>query len=132
MASFNRVILVGNLTRDSELRHTPAGLAVLTFTIAVNSRLGKNDDGSPVEETLFIDAVVFGKLAEATVEYLKKGKQVLLDGRLRYRTWEDSNGGKHSKHEIAVEGIQLLASPSQNQKSKKDCGEEKQLESESA
>lgn len=125
MAGFNRVTLLGNLTRDAELRYAPSGIAVMTFTIAVNEKKGKNEENQQEENTLFIDAVAFGKLAEAVYEYMKKGKQILLEGKLRYRTWEDANGGKHSKHEIIINDFLLLSSPSQ--KNKKPCNEEKQL-----
>lgn len=121
MAGFNRVVLLGNLTRDAELRYAPSGVAVMTFTIAVNAKKGKNDDEQKTEETLFIDAIAFGNLAESIKDYMKKGRQILIEGRLRYRKWEDANGGKHNKHEIIVDAIQLLSS---SQKGKTPCEEE--------
>jgi single-strand DNA-binding protein len=83
---FNRVILIGNLTKDPEVRYTPGGTPVATVHIAVNSKFKSGDDWK--EETLFIDAVVFGKQAESCGQYLSKGRSVLVEGRLRERRWE--------------------------------------------
>ncbi len=110
MATLNKVLLMGNLTRDPELRYTPSGLAIASFGIAVNSPIGKDDSGNPKTETLFIDATAFGRLAETIAEYLKKGAPIFVEGRLRYRTWEDNNGNRRSKHEIVVNNFQFLAS----------------------
>ncbi len=108
MSGFNLVVLVGNLTRDIEIRYTPAGVAVGTTAIAVNTPAGKNDDGSTKMETMFIDVVLYGRLAEAMNDYLKKGRMVLMKGRLRYRSWEDANGNKRSKHELLVDTVKFL------------------------
>jgi len=83
---FNKIILIGNLTRDPEIRYTPGGVAVATVPIAVNSRYKQGEELK--EETLFIDAVVFGKQAETCTQYLNKGRTVLVEGRLRERRWE--------------------------------------------
>ena len=109
MAYLNKIMLIGNLTRDIEVRFTPTGVAIGSFGIAVNTPIGKDEKGNTKTETLFIDAVIFGKYAEAIAEYLKKGSLIYLEGRLRYRTWEDANGLKKSKHEIIVEKIEFLS-----------------------
>ncbi len=108
MANLNRVMLIGNLTRDPELRYTPAGLGVASFGIAVNTPIGKDDEGNRKTETLFVDVVAFGKQAEVIAEYLRKGSLIYLEGRLRYRTWEDASGNKRSKHEIVLNNFQFL------------------------
>ncbi len=108
MANLNKIMLIGNLTRDPELRYTPAGLGVVNFGIAVNTPIGKDDDGNRKTETLFVDVVAFGKQAEVIAEYLKKGSLIYLEGRLRYRTWEDAAGNKRSKHEIVLNNFQFL------------------------
>ncbi len=108
MANLNRVMLIGNLTRDPELRYTPAGLGVVSFGIAVNTPIGKDDEGNRKTETLFVDVVAFGKQAEVIAEYLRKGSLIYLEGRLRYRTWEDASGNKRSKHEIVLNNFQFL------------------------
>ncbi|MCX8033901.1 MAG: single-stranded DNA-binding protein [Thermodesulfovibrio sp.] len=103
---FNRIILIGNLTRDPEIRYTPSGVAVATVPIAVNSRYRQGDEMR--EETLFIDAVVFGKQAETCTQYLNKGKMVLVEGRLRERRWE-YEGQKRSKFEVIATNIRFLS-----------------------
>jgi len=108
MANLNKVMLIGNLTRDPELRYTPAGLGVVSFGIAVNTPVGKDDEGNRKTETLFVDVVAFGKQAEVIAEYLRKGSLIYLEGRLRYRTWEDASGNKRSKHEIVLNNFQFL------------------------
>ena len=108
MANLNKVMLIGNLTRDPELRYTPAGLGVASFGIAVNTPIGKDEEGNRKVETLFVDVVAFGKQAEVIAEYLKKGSLIYLEGRLRYRTWEDQSGNKRSKYEIILNNLQFL------------------------
>ncbi len=108
MANLNKVMLIGNLTRDPELRYTPAGLGIASFGIAVNTPIGKDDAGNRKTETLFVDVVAFGKQAETIAEYLKKGSLVYIEGRLRYRTWDDPSGNKRSKHEIVLNNFQFL------------------------
>ncbi len=103
---FNRIILIGRLTRDPEIRYTPAGVAVATVPIAVNSRYRQGEDFR--EETLFIDAVVFGKQAETCTQYLNKGRMVLVEGRLRERRWEHE-GQKRSKVEVIANNIRFLS-----------------------
>lgn len=103
---FNKIILVGNLTRDPEIRYTPTGVAVATVPIAVNSRYKQGEELK--EETLFIDAIVFGKQAETCTQYLNKGRMVLVEGRLRERRWE-YEGQKRSKFEVIVNNIRFLS-----------------------
>ncbi len=107
MASLNRVFLMGNLTRDPELRYTPGGQAVTTLGLAVNNKWGSGDDKK--EETLFIDINVWGKTAENCVTYLKKGAPVFVEGRLRSRSWDDKETGqKRSKMEVTATTVQFL------------------------
>ncbi len=110
MATLNKVFLMGNLTRDPELRYTPSGFAIASFGLAVNTSMGKDEAGNPKTETLFVDLVAFGKTAETIAEYLKKGAPIFVEGRLRYRSWEDSNGNRRSKHEVLVNNFQFLSS----------------------
>ena len=118
MANLNRVFLMGNLTRDPELRYTPSGLAVASFGIAVNTPVGKDENGNRKVDTLFVDVVSFGKQAETITEYLKKGSPIFVEGMLRYRTWEDKDGNRHSKHEIALRRFQFISA-----KAKDDLGQ---------
>ena len=109
MANLNKIFLMGNLTRDPELRYTPSGLGIASFGLAVNTPMGKDESGNQKIDTLFVDAVAFGKTAETIAEYLKKGNPIFIEGRLRYRTWEDNNGNRRSKHEVAVNSFQFLS-----------------------
>ncbi len=106
---FNKVILVGNLTRDIELRYTPSGTAVGNTGIAT-SRKFKSADGQQKEEVCFVDLTFFGRTAEIANQYLRKGSKVLVEGRLKYDSWEDQNGNKRSKHSITVENMTMLNS----------------------
>lgn len=106
MASFNKVILLGNLTRDPELRYAPNGTAVASFGMATNRRSGQGDDRK--EEVCFVDVVAFGRDAEMASEYLSKGRMVLIEGRLQWRSWETQDGQKRSKHEVIAERMQFM------------------------
>jgi single-strand DNA-binding protein len=106
MASLNKVILLGNLTRDPELRYTPNGTAVSSFGLAVNRRYRQGDDWK--DEVCFIDIVAFSRQAEIAGEYLSKGRLALIEGRLRWRTWESQDGQKRSKHEVVADMIHLM------------------------
>lgn len=108
MANYNKVILMGNLTRDPELRYTPAGKAVTNFSIAINRKYKVDEQWK--EETDFFDIVVFGKQAENCSEYLRKGRPVLVDGRLQQRRWETDEGQKRSKIEVVALSVQFLGS----------------------
>jgi len=107
MASLNKVILLGNLTRDPELRYAPNGTPVTRFGLAVNtSRAGQGDERK--EEVCFVDIVAFGRQAETASEYLSKGRPALVEGRLQWRSWEAQDGQKRSKHEVIAERIQFM------------------------
>ncbi len=103
---YNRIILIGNLTKDPELRYTPQGTPVATFRIAVNTRYKQSEEQR--EDTLFIDVVSFGKQAEICSQYLNKGKSVLVEGRLQERRWE-SDGQQKSKFEVGAQTVRFLS-----------------------
>jgi single-strand DNA-binding protein len=105
MASYNRVILVGNLTRDPELRYISTGTAVTEIGLAVNDRVKRNDQW--VEEATFVDVTLWGRTAEVASEYLSKGASVLIEGRLKLDTWE-KDGQKRSKLRVVGERMQML------------------------
>jgi single-strand DNA-binding protein len=108
MASYNRVILLGNMTRDPELRYTPSGTAVSEIGLAVNDRR-KGANGEWIEETTFVDVTLWGRTAEVASEYLGKGAPLLIEGRLKLDQWEDkSGGGKRSKLRVVCERMQML------------------------
>ena len=107
MPNFNKVILVGNLTRDPQLAYLPSQTPVCEFGIAVNRRW-KGSDGQPREETCFIECRCYGKQAETFKQHMSKGKCVLIEGRLQLDTWEGQDGQRHSKHRIAVQRFQFL------------------------
>jgi len=110
MASFNKVILVGNLTRDPELRYTPKGLAIAKIGVAVNRRW-TSESGEQRDETTFVDVDAFGKQAETIGQYLKKGRPILIEGRLRLDQWDDKQSGqKRSKLSVVLENFQFLDS----------------------
>ncbi len=106
MASYNRVILVGNLTRDVELRYTPQGTAVTEIGLAVNDRR-KNQSGEWVDETTFVDVTLWARTAQVASEYLSKGSPVLIEGRLKLDTWE-TDGQRRSKLRVVGERMQML------------------------
>jgi len=107
MASYNRVILVGNLTRDPEIKYIPSGTPVCEIGLAVNDRR-KNQNGEWVEETTFVDVTLWSRTAEVASEYLSKGSPVLIEGRLKYDTWEGTDGQKRSKLRVVGERMQML------------------------
>jgi single-strand DNA-binding protein len=108
MANYNKIILVGNLTRDPQLRYLPSQMAVVDIGLAVNHKF-KTKTGEDREEVLFIDCSAFGKQAEVINQYCQKGKQLLVEGRLKYDTWEDKQGGgKRSKHSVVIDNFQFL------------------------
>lgn len=110
MASFNKVILAGNLTRDPELRYTPKGTAIAQFTLAVN-RTWKSETGENKEEVSFIDVDAFGRQAEVIGQYMKKGRPFLVEGRLKQDTWEDKNTHqKQSKIKVVLESFSFIDS----------------------
>ncbi len=110
MASFNKVILAGNLTRDPELRYTPKGTAIARIGIAVN-RTWKSETGETKEEVTFVDVDAWGRQAEVISQYLKKGRPILIEGRLKLDQWEDKNTHqKQSKLRVVLENFQFLDS----------------------
>jgi len=107
MASFNKIFLLGNLTRDPQLSYTPNQTAVVDFGIATNRRWTAQD-GTPREETCFVDCRAFGRQAENINKYLSKGRAVFIEGRLTLDTWTAQDGTRRSKHRVTVENFQFL------------------------
>jgi single-strand DNA-binding protein len=122
MASANHVMLLGNITRDPELRYTPSGSAVCTLGLAINEKR-TNKNGDMTEETTFVDVDVWAKTAENCAEYLKKGSPVLVSGKLAFRTWEDKDGGRRSKLSVTAFNVQFL----DFNKPKDDAAKEKKV-----
>ena len=111
MASFNKVILVGNLTRDPEVRYTPKGSAVCDLGLAVNRQYSL-ENGEKREEVTFVDVVLWARLAEIAGEYLKKGRPVFVEGRLQLDSWDDKQSGqKRTKLKVIGENMQMLGAP---------------------
>ncbi len=110
---FNKVILVGNLTRDIELRYSQTGMGIAKTAIATSRKFTSN--GEKKEEVCFIDITFFGKSAEIANQYLRKGSKILVEGRLNFEQWVDQSGGKRSKHSVTVENMQMLDSRSDSQ-----------------
>ena len=113
LASYNKVILMGNLTRDPQLSYLPSQTAVCEFGLAVNHKW--KSDGEQREETCFIDCRIYGKSAETFKQYMAKGRPVLVEGRLQFDTWEGKDGQKHSKHRVFVQNFQFLGDGQQRQ-----------------
>lgn len=113
MAGFNKVILMGNLTVNPELRYTPNGTSVASFSLATNRRFKQGDELK--EEVCFIDVVAFGKQAEHCGQYLTKGSGVIVDGRLQQRRWETDDGQKRSKHEVVADSVTFLTKADQTE-----------------
>ena len=110
---YNKVILVGNLTRDIEIRYSQGGMAIAKTAIATSRKFTSN--GQKKEEVCFIDITFFGRSGEIANQYLKKGSKILVEGRLNFEQWVDQNGGKRSKHSVVVETMQMLDSRGQEQ-----------------
>jgi single-strand DNA-binding protein len=113
MANFNKVMLMGNLTRDPELRYIPSGAAVTTFTIAVN-RIYNTQAGEKKKDTCFVRVVVWGKMAEVCGEYLSKGSPAFVEGRLQSRNWVGQDGQKRSTIEVVANNVQFLRTKAQS------------------
>ena len=109
---FNKIVLVGHLTRDIELRYTQSGGAIGSAGIAVTRKYTLNSEKR--EETCFIDITFFGKQAEIANQYLGKGSKLLIEGRLKFEQWQDNNGQNRSKHSITVESMEMLGDAKQN------------------
>lgn len=107
MASFNRVILMGNLTRDPALKYLPSNTAVCEFGIAMNRRF-KDKDGNSRDEVCYVDIQAFGRQAEVINQYMAKGKPILVEGRLSYREWTNKEGQKRSKLEVILESFAFV------------------------
>jgi len=110
---FNKVVLVGNLSRDIEIRYSQSGTAVANTAIATSRKFTAN--GEKKEEVMFIDLTFFGRSAEVANQFLRKGSKVLIEGRLQLDQWVDKDGGKRSKHSVVVETMQMLDSKQDNQ-----------------
>ncbi|MHC4292774.1 MAG: single-stranded DNA-binding protein [Planctomycetota bacterium] len=108
MANFNKVLLMGNLTRDPQLTYLPSQTAVVDFGLATNRRW-KSQDGQQREETCFIDCRAFGRMAENINKYLTKGRPVFIEGRLTFDSWTAQDGSKRSRHRVTVENFQFLS-----------------------
>jgi single-strand DNA-binding protein len=108
MASINRVVLVGNLTRDPELRHTPSGMAVCSLRLAVNTRRKDGASGQWVEKPNYFDVTVWGQQGENCAQYLAKGRPVGVDGRLEWREWDAQDGTKRQAVEVIADSVQFL------------------------
>jgi single-strand DNA-binding protein len=110
MASLNKVFLVGNLTRDPEIRYTPKGTAIADVGLAIN-RVYSGDDGQKKEEVTFVDVTLWGRQAEVAEKYLRKGRPVFIEGRLKLDTWDDKQTGqKRSRLRVIAENLQFLGS----------------------
>jgi len=105
---FNKIILVGNLTRDIELRYSQSGMGIAKTAIATSRKFTSN--GEKKEEVCFVDITFFGRSAEVANQYLRKGSKILVEGRLNFEQWVDQNGQKRSKHSVIVETMQMLDS----------------------
>jgi single-strand DNA-binding protein len=122
MANFNKVLLIGNLTRDPQLSYTPNQTAVVEFGLAVNRRW-KGQDGENKEETCFVDCQAFGRTAENINKYLTKGRPLFVEGRLTFNSWTAQDGTKRSKHRVTVENFQFLGSPTGGGATVQEAGE---------
>src|SRR5271169_6844472 len=110
MASYNRIIMMGNLTRDPEYKQLSSGQAVCRFGLASNRQFKNKQTGTMVQEVCFIDIDVWGPQADVCNQYLQKGRAVLIEGRLKLDNWEDNDGNKRSKHSIVADRVTFLAS----------------------
>ena len=110
---FNKIILVGNLTRDIELRYSQAGMGIASTAIATSHKFTQN--GEKKEEVCFVDITFFGRSAEVANQYLRKGSKILVEGRLKLDSWVDQSGQKRSKHSVTVATMQMLDSKGDNQ-----------------
>jgi len=122
MPSFNKVLLMGNLTKDPELRYTPQGTAVVNLRLAVNRRF-RNKNQELKEEVCFVTVVVWNKQAETCNQYLHKGSPCFVEGRLQSRSWEDNAGQKRNVIEVQAERVQFLGAPSGPRQTAEPAGE---------
>ena len=108
MANFNKVMLMGNLTRDPELKYLPSGMAVTNLGLAVNRTWTDRESGEKREEVCFVDLEAWGRTAETMNEYLQKGRTVFIEGRLRQQRWETDDGQNRSKHVVVIDSFQFV------------------------
>jgi single-strand DNA-binding protein len=128
--SFNKVIIMGNLTRDVELRYIPSGTAVTDLGIAVNEKR-KNTNGDVIEETTFVDVTLWGRNAEVASKYLSKGSPVLIEGRLRLDQWENADGEKRQKMKVVCDRMQMVGgNPNTSSETAKSSGTKQEQSSE--
>jgi single-strand DNA-binding protein len=125
MANFNKVLLIGNLTRDPQLSYLPSQTAVVEFGLAVNRRWTSRD-GESKDETCFVDCRAYSRLAENINKYMRKGRSIFVEGRLVYETWTGQDGSKRSKHRIHVDNCQFLGAPAATG-ARAEAGEDSQV-----
>jgi len=123
MPNFNKILLIGNLTRDPQISYLPSQTAVCEFGLAVN-RTWTGKDGQKKEETCFIDCRAFAGQAETMYKYLSKGKPMLIEGRLKFESWTAQDGSKRSKHSVVVETFQFLGESAKNTTTEPDMTED--------
>ena len=114
---YNKVVLVGNLTRDVELKYTQSGMAIGNFGLAVNERRKDKNTGEDKDIVCYVDITVFARAAEVASQYIRKGSKVLVDGRLNLDSWVDQNGQKRSKHTIIANTVQFLSPKNESNES---------------
>jgi single-strand DNA-binding protein len=123
MAGYNRVIIVGNLTRDPELKQLPSGMSVCRLGLASNRQFKNRQTGAMVQDVCYVDIDVWGAQADSCNQYLQKGRPVLIEGRLKFDNWKDAEGNTRSKHSIVAETVQFLGF-GQDQADTQDSSEE--------
>ena len=117
MSSFNRVIMAGNLTRDPEYKQLPSGQAVCRLGLASNRQFRNKQSGDMIQEVCFVDIDVWGPQAESCRQFLQKGRPILVEGRLKFDSWDDANGQKRSKHSIVADRVVFLSQANQQAQS---------------
>lgn len=120
MAGYNRVILVGNLTRDPDRKQLTSGQSVCRLSLATNRQFKNRQTGAMVQEVCYIDIDVWGPQAESCSQYLQKGRSVLIEGRLKFDSWEDAQGNKRGKHSVVADRVQFLFSAAGEQTEDED------------
>ena len=120
MADFNRVIMIGNLTRDPEYKQLPSGQALCRLGLASNRQFKNRQTGNMIQEVCFIDVDVWGAQAESCHQYLQKGRQVLVEGRIKFDSWEDQEGQRRSKHAIVADRVVFLSASQSSDDSSKE------------
>lgn len=120
MASYNRIVMVGNLTRDPDYKQLSSGQGVCRLGLASNRQFKNRQSGESVQEVCFIDVDVWGPQAESCRQYLQKGRQVLIEGRIKYDTWQDATGQTRSKHTIVADRVVFLNSPQDSASDERD------------